>query len=125
MMQKFNTYSRRRTKLLKLYNNNLNSLKDALIIRLLILNPNSRHEDVVHAYLRTGLFIERDYFEGSIRHLLEIETQYQQFKYLEKVLKWVDQQKEKVNVVFVDRCSLTEQNSANVLVSFAGTLTCI
>jgi hypothetical protein len=89
-MEKYRYYRFRRNKLMQQEKNDLSRLKDGAITRKLIRNPNCRYEDVVKLYKKYNVFIEREYYETNVHHLLEKENQYQQLRYLERVFKWVD-----------------------------------
>jgi hypothetical protein len=111
--------------LLEKNGNNLSKMKDELITKQLIRDPYCSYEKVFNnIYYRNALYIERSYFEGNIHRLLEKETHYQQFRYLEKVFKGAIECKGKANVLFIDRYSLIEGRESNVIVtvSLAGAL---
>jgi hypothetical protein len=110
---------------MELENSDLSRVKDILITNELIKNPNCNYEVVVKIYYKHHIFIEPGYFEENVHRLLEKETQCQQLRYLEKVFKWADQQKEQLNVIFIDFSRFNEENSIIVVVNLVGTLTCI
>jgi hypothetical protein len=63
-------------------------MKDELITKQLIRNPNCYYEQVLsHIYYRNGMYVEQSYFEGNVHRLLEKETHYQQLRYLEKMFR--------------------------------------
>jgi hypothetical protein len=105
----------------------LSGLKDEIITKLLIRNPNVSYEEVLrYADRHHSLYIEQAYFDSNIERLLSKEAQYQQLRYLEKVLKEIDERKEGTSVIFVDSCRLTDEKESNVIVAvtLAGTLAC-
>jgi hypothetical protein len=92
------------------YGNDLNELKDALIMKQIAKNPDCNYEEVFNnTYNISHLYIKQDYFEDNVHRLLAKETHYQQLRYLKRVLIGADLRKGKTTVLFTDCCSLTNR----------------
>jgi hypothetical protein len=106
--RQFRTYVAKRKRELEKIKNNLSSYKNATITRQLIKNPQCSYQDVyLKTYGQTAIRIEEDYFNDNFFSILLKEVQYQQFRYLGKVFKSInDRIRNDRSVIFLDCVSL-------------------
>jgi protein-arginine kinase activator protein McsA len=84
---------------------------NATITRQLIKNPQCSYKDMyIKTYSLTAIRIKEDYFNDNLFSILLKEVQYQQFKYLGKVFKNINDMINKdISIMFLDSVSLKEE----------------
>jgi hypothetical protein len=109
--RQFLKFVAKRKKELESFDSDLNSYMNAMITRQLLYNPQCSYKDIyMKTYGQTAIRIKEDYFNDNLFSILLKEVQYQQFKYLGKVFKNInDRIRNERSVIFLDSISLKEQ----------------